>query len=194
MLGDNLVHGHRLPELLIDAKKKVEKNNKNVIFGFNVTKPSLYGIANIENDKVTSIEEKPKNPKSNWCVIGLYMYKNKVIQLAKNIKPSKRKELEITDINNTLIDEKSLDISLLGRGYTWFDTGNVDDLFDASAFVKTIETRQGLKIACIEEIAYHMGYITKKDLQLLSDKIGNKTEYSEYLMKLIENKVFDYEN
>jgi len=193
ILGDNLLHGHRLPELLTEAKDKVANDRKSVVFGFNVTDPQKYGIATVKNNTVVEIQEKPRNPKSNWCVIGLYMFTNDVIDISKKIKPSERGELEITSVNNELIKRDSLDISLLGRGYTWFDTGNVDDLYDAASFVKTVETRQGLKIGCLEEIAYYMGFITKKDLFKISEEIGNKTEYSKYLNRLLENEVFKYD-
>ena len=189
MLGDNLLYGHGLPELLINAKNKVKNENKSVVFGFNVANPEKYGIATVENKKVLKIEEKPKKPESNWCVIGLYMYTNDIVNIAKSIKPSERGELEITDVNNKYIQHNKLDIGLFGRGYTWFDTGNVEDLFSASTFVRTIEKRQGLKIACLEEIAYYMGFISRKKLIELVAAIGNKTEYSEYLDKLIKSEV-----
>jgi glucose-1-phosphate thymidylyltransferase len=193
MLGDNFLYGHMLPDILISQKKKIENSGGASIFGYNVLNPSDYGVATVDGDRVLSIEEKPKNPKSNWAVIGLYMYDNTVKKVSREIKPSDRNELEITSVNNEYLKNDCLSISLLGRGYTWFDTGNSEDLFTASSFVRTIEKRQGLKIACLEEIAYYMGYITREHLQRCANSLKN-TEYGNYLNNLIEKEdIFKYE-
>lgn len=193
MLGDNFLYGHMLPEILVSKKEKIKKTGGASIFGYNVLNPEDYGVATVDGERVVKIEEKPKNPKSNWAVIGIYMYDNNVIQVSKDITPSARGELEITAVNQKYLDNESLSISLLGRGYTWFDTGNAEDLFNASSFVRTIEKRQGLKIACLEEIAYYMGYITRDDLQDCAKSLKN-TEYGVYLSNLIlKEDIFKYE-
>jgi len=193
MLGDNFLYGHMLPEILVERKKKIEIDGGASIFGYNVLNPENYGVATVDGDKVVHIEEKPENPKSNWAVIGIYMYDNNVVNVSKKIKPSDRGELEITSVNQAYLSTENLSISLLGRGYTWFDTGNAEDLFTASSFVRTIEKRQGLKIACLEEIAYYMGYITRDNLQDCADALKN-TEYGTYLSNLVlREDVFKYE-
>ena len=193
ILGDNFFYGHRLPEILINAKNKVEKNGGGIIFGFNVCNPEKYGVVELDNDKIVSIVEKPKNPKSNWAVVGLYMYDNSVIKISESVKPSERGELEITSVNQKYLKNKKLSITTMGRGYTWFDTGNAEDLFLASSFVRMIENRQGLKIACIEEIAYYMGYINMDQLSSRANEL-RKTEYGEYLKMLVERRdTFIYE-
>lgn len=198
VLGDNLFYGHRLPEILIDAKERVERTGGSVIFGYNVSHPERYGVAEIVDNKVVSIAEKPKNPKSNWAVVGLYMYDNSVVDISKKIKPSARGELEITTVNQMYMKNKKLEMTTMGRGYTWFDTGNPEDLFSASSFVRMVESRQGLKIACIEEIAYYMGYISLEDTAEIARDLSS-TEYGKYLRKLVDYEstrkegVFEYD-
>ena len=179
ILGDNLFYGHRIPDILLESKRKIEKSGGGIVFGYNVSNPENYGVAEIKDGKIVNIVEKPKNPKSDCAVVGLYMYDNSIVEVSNNIKPSSRGELEITSVNQEYLDTENLSISLLGRGYTWFDTGNAEDLFTASSFVRTIEKRQGLKIACLEEIAYYMGYITRDDLQDCAESLKN-TEYGTY--------------
>lgn len=180
ILGDNIFYGHNLVELLQEAASLKEGA---VIFGYYVNDPSRYGV--IEFDKrcnTVSITEKPKRPKSNYAVCGLYFYDNQVVKIAKNTKPSQRGELEITDVNNEYLRRQNLKVKLLGRGYAWLDTGTYDSLIDASVFIKTVEERQGLKIGCIEEVAYKMGFINKKQLEALAKNIN--TGYGEYLRKV----------
>ncbi|MCM8778389.1 MAG: glucose-1-phosphate thymidylyltransferase RfbA [Candidatus Omnitrophica bacterium] len=183
ILGDNIFFGHGLPVLLNEAKE----NAGATIFGYYVKEPQRYGVIEFDkNNKVVSIEEKPKNPKSNWVVTGIYFYDNEVIKLAKTLKPSWRNELEITDINNLYLKKGKLKIILLGRGYAWLDTGTYDSLIDASLFIKTMEERQGLKIGCPEEIAYRMGYIDKKQLKKLAKEYN--TSYGAYLLRIIDEE------
>ncbi len=183
ILGDNIFYGHGLPDILTAGIKHVEKNGGGVVFGYFVKDPERYGVVKFDkNGNVTSIEEKPQNPESNYAVTGLYIYDNSVIDIAKKIKPSKRGELEITAVNQEFLKKGKLKVELLGRGYAWLDTGTYESLIDASIFIKTIEERQGFKIACIEEIAYKMGYIDKKQLLRLAKEINN--EYGEYLNKI----------
>mgnify|MGYP006179188207 CR=1 FL=1 len=185
ILGDNIFYGKGLPELLKSTVSKVKNGNKSVIFGYNVSDPERYGVVEFDNDKnVISIEEKPNIAKSNYAVVGLYFYKNDVVDIAKKITPSDRGELEITSINNEYLFQKRLDVNLMSRGFAWLDTGTYDALLEASNFIKTIETRQGLKISCIEEIAYKYGYINDNDLKATAKKYNN--EYGDYLMSLIK--------
>ena len=185
VLGDNIFYGNGLPKLLKSTALHVKNSNQSIVFGYYVSDPSRYGVVDFDNnDKVISIEEKPKNPKSNYAVVGLYFYKNDVIKISKNIKPSKRGELEITSINNEYLRQKRLNVELMSRGYAWLDTGTHDSLLEASNFIRTIETRQGLKVSCIEEIAYKYGYINKKTLEKNAKKYNN--EYGDYLMSLIK--------
>ncbi len=180
ILGDNIFYGGNLVELLKDASLLKEGA---VTFGYYIKDPRRYGV--IEFDKecnVVSVEEKPKNPKSNYAICGLYFYDNNVIRIAKNLKASARGELEITDVNNEYLKKGKLKVKLLGRGYAWLDTGTYDSLIDAAIFIKTVEERQGLKIGCIEEVAYRMGYINKKQLQALAKAIN--TEYGAYLKRV----------
>jgi len=187
VLGDNIFYGHGLPDLFASAIKKVEKENTATVFGYYVNDPDRYGVAEFDSaGKVISIEEKPKNPKSNYAVVGLYYYTNEVIQIAKNIKPSPRGELEITTVNQEFLNKERLAVELMGRGYAWLDTGTHESLIDAGKFIETIENRTGLKIACIEEIAYRQGYITKDQLQKLAEPLS-KNQYGQYLLKLIQN-------
>jgi glucose-1-phosphate thymidylyltransferase len=181
ILGDNIFYGHNLTTLLEKASCLKEGA---MIFGYYVKNPQEYGVVELgENHNVISIKEKPQKPKSNWVVTGLYFYDNNVIEIAKNLKPSGRNELEITDVNIEYLKKEKLKIELLGRGYAWLDTGTYDSLIDASVFIKTIEERQGLKVGCIEEIAYRMGYINKDRLQKLADSI--ETNYGEYLKEIL---------
>lgn len=185
VLGDNIFYGKGLPKLLKDAVNKVENGNKSIVFGYNVSNPSDYGVVEFNSqDEVVSIEEKPKFPKSNYAVVGLYFYKNNVIDISKNVKPSKRGELEITSVNNEFLRHGMLNVELMSRGYAWLDTGTHDSLLEASNFIKTIESRQGLKISCIEEIAYKYGYINKDMLEKNAKNYNN--EYGSYLLSLIK--------
>ncbi len=183
VLGDNIFFGHGLTEVLKNAVENTKKNQATV-FGYYVNDPQRYGVVEFDEDgKVISIVEKPKNPKSNYAVVGLYFYPNDVIQKAKKVRPSDRGELEITTINEMYLTENRLQVELLGRGYAWFDTGTHDSLLDAGNFIRTIEKRTGLKIACIEEIAYQNGWIDRDSLLALAKPLA-KTGYGEYLMKI----------
>jgi len=181
VLGDNIFYGQDLTDLLQQSAKL---KNGGIIFGYYVKDPHRYGVLEFDKkSRVVSIEEKPKKPKSNWAVSGIYFYDNNVVSIAKKIKPSKRGELEITAVNNEYIKRGLLKVKLLGRGYAWLDTGTFESLIDASIFIKTIEDRQGLKIGCIEEVAYRMGHIDKKQLLELSSAMP--TTYGEYLKGLV---------
>lgn len=183
ILGDNILYGHNLTELLHESSALREQA---VIFGYYVKDPQRYGVIEFDKDfRVISIEEKPKKPKSNWAATGLYFYDNDVVGITKQLKPSARGELEITDVNNEYLKRGKLKVKLLGRGYAWLDTGTYDSLIEASMFIKTLEERQGLKIGCIEEVAYRMGFIHKEQLQKLADEIP--TGYGEYLRSLLED-------
>jgi glucose-1-phosphate thymidylyltransferase len=183
ILGDNLYHGHGIADLLRDSVKIVEDEKKSVIFGYYVQDPERYGVAGFdEYGNVTSIEEKPKNPKSNYAVTGLYFYTNEVIEIAKNVKPSERGELEITSVNEEFLKRGNLKVELMGRGYAWLDTGTHESLLEASNFIQTIEKRQGLKVSAIEEIAFEMGYIDKDELLKLAQPL-KKNSYGQYLIK-----------
>tara|TARA_Y100001980_G_C14523092_1_gene298469 strand:- start:107 stop:979 length:873 start_codon:yes stop_codon:yes gene_type:complete len=186
VLGDNIFYGKGLPKLLKNTVSKVVNSNQSIIFGYNVSNPNRYGVVEFDsNNKAISIEEKPINPKSNYAVVGLYYYKNDVINIAKNVKPSKRGELEITSINNEYLKKDRLSVEQLSRGYAWLDTGTYDSLLEASNFIKTIESRQGLKVSCIEEIAFKYGYIDKDTLEKNAGKYNN--EYGDYLMELLND-------
>ncbi|MBH11219.1 MAG: glucose-1-phosphate thymidylyltransferase [Candidatus Marinimicrobia bacterium] len=188
ILGDNVFYGGTLPKKLKTSVMEVDSNNNAVVFGYFVNDPERYGV--IEFDKkgdAVSLEEKPINPKSNFAVSGLYFYPNDVIENAKNQKPSPRGELEITDLNKYYLNEGRLKVEQMGRGYTWLDTGTQDSLLDASQFVQTLEKRQGMKISCIEEIAFRMGYIDKNQLRSLGNKMKNN-EYGQYLIKIADFK------
>ena len=177
ILGDNIFYGHNLGGFLKETSLLKEGA---VIFGYYVRDPERYGVIEFDkNQNVISVEEKPKKPKSNWAITGLYFYDNDIIEIAKKLKFSPRGELEISDINNEYLKREKLKVKLLGRGYAWLDTGTYDSLIDAGIFIKTIEERQGLKIGCIEEIAYRMGYINKAELEKLAKEID--TSYGEYL-------------
>ena len=182
LLGDNIFYGHGLTELLEKAVKNVKENHKATVFGYYVRDPERYGIVEFDgNGNAVSIEEKPKDPKSNYAVVGLYFYPNSVINIAKNIKPSNRGELEITSVNQTYLEQGDLRVELMGRGYAWLDTGTHESLLEASQFIQTIEKRQGLKVACIEEIAYQKGYIDKDKLIELAQPL-KKNQYGQYLL------------
>ena len=183
VLGDNIFYGHGLTNLLAQSVKNVTQDQKATVFGYYVKDPERYGVASFnDNGDVTSIEEKPQNPKSNYAVVGLYFYPNDVIKKAKDVKPSDRGELEITTLNQDYLKEKRLKVELMGRGYAWLDTGTHESLLEASMFIQTIENRQGLKVACIEEIAYEMGYITKEKLLELAQPL-KKNQYGQYLIR-----------
>lgn len=185
VLGDNIFYGQSFTRMLKEAVRTVEEENKASVFGYWVSDPERYGVAEFSEDgSVISIEEKPLQPKSNYAVVGLYFYPNKVVEVAKTIKPSARGELEITTVNQQFLDDKALKVQLLGRGFAWLDTGTHDSLSEASTFIEVIEKRQGLKIACLEEIAYHQGWITKEKLMELA-KSMIKNQYGQHLMKLI---------
>lgn len=186
VLGDNIFHGAGFSKMLTDAVKNAEENNKATVFGYWVNDPERYGVAEFDrNGNCLSIEEKPQHPKSNYAVVGLYFYPNKVVDIAKNIKPSARGELEITAVNQKFLEDGELKVQTLGRGFAWLDTGTHDSLAEASIFVEVIEKRQGLKIACLEGIAYRNGWINKeKMLELAQPMIKN--QYGQYLLKVIE--------
>ena len=187
VLGDNIFYGHGFTELLATSVKNAEQENMATVFGYYVKDPERYGVAEFdENGNVTSIEEKPKEPKSNYAVVGLYFYPNDVVKKAKEVKPSERGELEITTLNQMYLDEKRLKVELMGRGYAWLDTGTHESLLEASMFIQTIENRQGLKVACIEEIAYEMGYITKEQLLELAEPL-KKNQYGQYLIRRVQD-------
>ena len=184
VLGDNLIYGEGLIKLLENSKQKVENDKKGVVFGYYVDDASAYGVVEFDkNKKAISIEEKPKIPKSNYAVIGLYFYPSDVVQIAKNVKPSDRGELEITTINQEYLRQEKLYVEVLGRGYAWLDTGTHESLLEASKFIEVIEKRQGLKIACIEEIAYKKGYISKEQLIALGNGLSINS-YGKYLLKV----------
>jgi len=187
ILGDNIFYGDGLPELLLKSIKIVEEENKATIFGYRVKDANRYGVVEFDdNYEALSIEEKPQKPKSNYAVVGLYFYPNNVIGIAKGVKPSNRGELEITSINQAYLHKNNLKVSLMGRGYAWLDTGTHDSLLEASQFIQTIEHRQGLKVACIEEIAYDLNYINKEKLLELAEPMI-KTQYGQYLIEKVNN-------
>lgn len=186
VLGDNIFYGNGLTKHL---KTAAQKESGATVFGYYVDDPERFGIVEFdENGKAISIEEKPEKPKSNYCVTGLYFYDNRVCELAKKVKPSARGELEITDLNRMYLEEGSLDVVTLGRGYAWLDTGTMDALADATEFVKVLEKRQGIKISAIEEIAYKNGWITKEKL-LESAKLYGKSDYGKHLLRVAEGKI-----
>lgn len=183
VLGDNIFHGHGLPEMLEDAAKV---NDGAVVFGYYVNDPERYGVVEFNNKfEAISIEEKPNEPKSNYAVVGLYFYDNSIVKVAKSIKPSPRGELEITDVNKVYLENKKLKVKLMGRGFAWLDTGTFGSMVEATEFIKTIEDRQGLKIACIEEIAFMKKYIDEKQLIKLAEPL-KKSGYGQYLLNLIK--------
>ena len=185
ILGDNIFFGHGLSGMLSSSVETVHSNNDAVVFGYAVRDPERYGVVGFnDSGKVTSIVEKPENPASNYAVVGLYYYPNDVVDIAKNVKPSARGELEITSVNQAFLDMNRLSVELMGRGYAWLDTGTQEAMNNASNFIKTIEDRQGLKVACLEEIAYGLGFIGQDDLDELA--AGYSNEYGEYLKSLLD--------
>jgi len=183
VLGDNIFYGHDLQKMLQEA---ASQNDGATIFGYYVRDPQRYGVVEFDGEGVViSIEEKPKKPKSNYAVIGLYYYDNDVVRIAKSVKPSWRGELEITDVNREYLLKKKLQVKLMGRGFAWLDTGTHTSLVDATQFVKTIEDRQGLKISCIEEIAYRKGYISAEKLRRIAEPL-QKSGYGEYLLQILK--------
>ena len=189
VLGDNIFYGHGLTGLLKESVKNAQEENKATVFGYYVKDPKRYGVAEFDDEgNVISIEEKPSKPKSNYAVVGLYFYPNDVVKKAKNVKPSDRGELEITSLNQDYLKEQRLKVKLMSRGYAWLDTGTHESLLEASMFIQTIENRQGLKVACIEEIAYEMGYIGKDELLKLAEPL-KKNQYGQYLLKIVSNEL-----
>jgi glucose-1-phosphate thymidylyltransferase len=183
VLGDNIFYGYGFSGILQNARNNVAKG-KSTVFGYYVNDPERYGVAEYDkNGNVISIEEKPTDPKSNFAVVGLYFYTNDVVEIAKNIKPSHRGELEITSVNQEYLKQQNLKVELLGRGFAWLDTGTHDSLMEAGQFIETIEKRQGLKVACLEEIAFRMKYIDKTQLKKLAEPL-QKNGYGQYLIKL----------
>ncbi len=184
ILGDNIFYGHGLPELLIKAKNQKEGAT---VFGYYVNDPQRYGVVGFdENGVPNSLEEKPERPKSNYAVTGLYFYDNQVVEIASGLKPSVRGELEITDVNKHYLKQGNLKVEKIGRGFAWLDMGTNQSFIDASIFMKTIEERQGLKIGCVEEVAYYKGYIDSAQLAKLAEELG-KSNYGKYLKKIINN-------
>ena len=182
VLGDNIFYGHGLTTLLEKSRNNVEKENKATVFGYYVKDPKAYGVVEFDKDEnVISLEEKPTDPKSNYAVVGLYFYPNSVVKIAKEVKPSHRGELEITSINQAYLLQGDLKVELMGRGFAWLDTGTHESLLDAGQFIQTIEHRQSLKVACLEEIAYEKGYITKEQLLALAEPL-KKNQYGQYLI------------
>ncbi len=186
VLGDNIFHGNGLGRLLRQAVYNVDVENKATVFGYWVADPERYGVAEFDSEgHVLSIEEKPKEPKSNYAVVGLYFYPNKVVQVAKTIKPSARGELEITSVNQAFLADGELNVQLMGRGFAWLDTGTHDSLAEASTFIEVIEKRQGLKVACLESIGYEMGWLTAEDIRRIAQPMA-KNQYGQYLLKMVE--------
>ena len=189
VLGDNIFYGHGLTRMLSSSIANVEDEDKATVFGYYVKDPERYGVVEFDAEgKVLSIEEKPECPKSHYAVVGLYFYPNSVVDIAKKIKPSARGELEITAVNQTYLKQGNLKVELMGRGYAWLDTGTHESLLEASNYIHTIENRQGLKVACIEEIAYEMGYISKEKLLELAQPF-KKNQYGQYLIRRANDDV-----
>ncbi len=191
VLGDNIFFGHGLKKRLRKAVKNAEKGQGATIFGYYVDDPERFGIVEFDKQgKAISIEEKPAKPKSNYCVTGLYFYDSRVVEYAKGLKPSARGELEITDLNKIYLEREKLNVELLGQGFTWLDTGTHESLVDATNFVKTIETHQHRKIACLEEIAYLNGWITREDVLKVYEEV-KKNQYGQYLMDVLDGKYLE---
>ncbi len=183
ILGDNLFYGHNLTSLLRNSVSTVKQERRSVIFGYSVSDPERYGVVEFDDDmKVISIQEKPQNPRSSYAVAGLYFYTNDVLDIAAGVQPSDRGELEITSVNQEYLRQERLKVELMGRGYAWLDTGTHESLLEAGNFIEVIEKRQGLKVACIEEIAYEMGYIDKNQLLALAEPLA-KNQYGQYLLR-----------
>lgn len=186
VLGDNIFYGGGFSGKLKRVVQNIKNNGGAAVFGYPVKDPQRFGVVEFDNDgKVLSIEEKPQNPKSNYAVTGLYFYDNRVVEYAKNLKPSARGELEITDLNNIYLHNGNLNVELLGRGFAWLDTGTHHSLLQAGQFVQTVEENQGIKIACLEEVAFRMGYVTKEDLRKVVDKYNNN-EYYNYIKNMLD--------
>lgn len=184
VLGDNIFYGHDLPKQL---EKAIKKEHGATVFAYHVNDPERYGVVEFDQNKVAiSLEEKPLKPKSNYAVTGLYFYDNDVISIAKNLKPSPRGELEITDVNKVYLEQHNLSVAMMGRGYAWLDTGTHKSLIDASNFIQTIEERQGLKVSCPEEIAYRKGFINKEQVRILAEPLC-KNDYGKYLLRMIQS-------
>ncbi len=191
VLGDNIFYGHGLTGLLQSSVASVKDLRKSVVFGYWVNDPQRYGVVEFDNNgDVLSIEEKPNHPKSNYAVVGLYFYTNDVVKIAQSLSPSDRGELEITSVNQAYLSQGNLKIELLGRGYAWLDTGTHESLLEASNFIEVVEKRQGLKVACIEEIAYEMGYINASQLNELAKPLL-KNQYGQYLLNVSQRKMYD---
>jgi len=189
ILGDNIYYGHGIIDMLSNALSYAEDKNMATVFGYHVHDPERYGVVDFDSEgRALSIEEKPENPKSNYAVTGLYFYPNDVVKKAAEVVPSNRGELEITSLNQIYLTEKRLNVELMGRGCAWLDTGTHESLLEASAFVETIERRQGLKVACIEEIAYEKGYITKEKLIELAQPLS-KNQYGQYILRRAEEVI-----
>jgi glucose-1-phosphate thymidylyltransferase len=187
ILGDNIFYGQHFSQMLAQAVTNVQQEQKATVFGYYVKDPERYGVAEFDQEgNVLSIEEKPKNPKSNYAIVGLYFYPNKVVEIAKQIKPSARGELEITSVNQEFLQAKELKVQLLGRGFAWLDTGTHESLTEATNFVETLEKRQGLKISCLEEIAYRKGWISKEKVRELAQELS-KNAYGQYLLDLVKS-------
>ena len=187
ILGDNIFYGQHFSQMLSQAVTNVQQEQKATVFGYYVKDPERYGVAEFDQEgNVLSIEEKPKNPKSNYAIVGLYFYPNKVVEIAKQIKPSARGELEITSVNQEFLQAKELKVQLLGRGFAWLDTGTHESLTEATNFVETLEKRQGLKISCLEEIAYRKGWISKGKVRELAQELS-KNAYGQYLLDLVKS-------
>ena len=188
VLGDNIFHGNGLSKMLRQAVKNAEEERKATVFGYWVADPERYGVAEFDaNGRVLSIEEKPKEPKSNYAVVGIYFYPNKVVKVAKSIKPSARGELEITSVNQAFLADNELNVQLMGRGFAWLDTGTHDSLAEASTFIEVIEKRQGLKVACLESIGYEMGWLTDDDIRRVAQPMA-KNQYGQYLLNMISGR------
>lgn len=186
ILGDNIYYGGGLSKML---QRAAQKTSGATVFGYHVNDPERFGVVEFDEEmKALSIEEKPENPKSNYAVTGLYFYDNKVIEIAKNIKPSSRGELEITDVNKAYLEAGELEVEIMGRGYAWLDTGTHESLLEAGTFIETIEKRQNLKVACLEEISYRMGYISREQLIELAQPL-KKNDYGQYLLRLAKQNV-----
>lgn len=186
VLGDNIFYGQSFVRMLREAVITVENDRKATVFGYYVNDPERYGVAEFDKaGNVLSIEEKPQNPKSNYAIVGLYFYPNKVVDVAKHIHPSVRGELEITSVNQKFLNDRELKVQLLGRGFAWLDTGTHDSLSEASTFIEVIEKRQGLKVACLEEIAYKNGWISKERLEEIAEPM-KQNQYGQYLLKLVK--------